>query len=361
MYERAIVEGVLPRLRAANVPALPRGVSKYGSMEPLVSLVIPTSNRRLSLARLLESLIEQTHSNARFEVLVVDDGSTDGTLEYLRSLVVPYPLRVLPQPHRGPAAARNLGAQQSQAALIVFIDDDVVPSPGLIAEHAATHQAIPDAVVVGPMLPPRDWPRPVWVRWEEQKLRRQYDAMLSGRYPCTPRQFYTGNSSLTRARFFEAGGFDPGFKRAEDVELGYRLSRRGARFVFNPRAVVLHYPSRSFAAWCRTPYQYGRNDVRMERDKGHVALQVATREFQTRHPLNCLMTRLCVGRQTLLKAAVCALRSVVHIAGHVRSERTAQLALSGIFNLLYWQGVCDELGGPEPLGRSLAAGASAAE
>ena len=193
-------------------------------MEPLVSIVVPTFNRRSSLKRLLEALAEQTYPHASFEVVVVDDGSTDGSVELGRSLALPYALRVVEQPHDGPAAARNLGVEQARGALILFLDDDVVPLPDLITTHVATHQGNPNSVVVGPMSPPSNWPRPAWIRWEEDKLEVQYRALLAGEYPCTPRQFYTANASLSRGQFLDVGGFDPRFQRAEDVELAFRLA-----------------------------------------------------------------------------------------------------------------------------------------
>ncbi|MGH2355432.1 MAG: hypothetical protein ACRDJN_27810, partial [Chloroflexota bacterium] len=159
-------------------------------------------------------------------------------------------------------------------------------------------------------------------------------------------------------QFLAAGGFDAGYKRAEDVELAYRLRDRGARFIFNPRADVLHYAWRSFAAWARTPYQYGRYDVLMHREKGHEALPCAFVEFHQRHPLTRLMVRLCLGRPPLVQGAVLALRGVAAVADRARANRAATLALSGIFNLLYWQGVSDELGGAAPVWRGIAEGAS---
>jgi GT2 family glycosyltransferase len=248
---------------------------------------------------------------------------------------------------------------RARGPLIVFLDDDVVPGPELLAAHAAAHAADPDAVVIGPMLPPGNWRRPAWIRWEEAKLLAQYQDMLEGRYACTARQFYTGNASLARARFLEVGGFDVSFQRAEDVEFGYRMRDRGARFVFDPRAEVLHYPSRTFAGWCRTPYQYGRYDVIMHRDRGHEALPCALAEFRERHFLNRLLARVCVGRRTLLDAAVLALRGVAQAADQLGAARPATLALSGVFHLLYWQGVCDELGGAQAVWRSMAGSARA--
>ncbi len=324
-------------------------------MKPYVSVVTPTFNRLGSLERLLEALAKQTYPPTDFEVVVVDDGSTDGTVERVRGLALPYPLRILAQPHGGPARARNLGVEQARGTLIVFLDDDVVPFPDLIAAHVAIHEVDPDVVVVGPMSPPRDWSRPAWIRWEEEKLQLQYQAMLEGQYSCTWRQFYTGNASLSRAEFLAAGGFDPEFERAEDVELGYRLAIRGARFVFDPRADVLHYPARSFESWCRTPYQYGYYDVVMHRDKGYTTMFLASQEFYDRNLLNRFAARLCVGRPILLEGAVFGLARLARAAERLGARRVAASTLSGIFNLLYWQGVCDALGGAEHVWRSVAA------
>jgi glycosyltransferase involved in cell wall biosynthesis len=321
--------------------------------------VVPTFNRRESLRRLLDALAAQTYPAADFEVIVVDDGSTDGTNQMLEQLRPPYRLRTLWQANAGPALARNRGVASARGALIVFLDDDVEPLPELLAEHVAAHGDASDLIVIGPMSPPADWPRPAWVRWEEEMLLAQYRAMLAGEYPCTARQFYTGNASLPRARFLEAGGFDGTFRRAEDVELAYRLRDRGARFNFNPRADVKHFASRSFDAWCRTPYQYGRYDVAMGRDKGHEAFSCAVHEFHGRHPLNRLLAWLCVGRQPLATSVVAVLRVVALTASRLGVPRVARFALSATFNLLYWQAVSDELGGRAPTWRAIATAAPA--
>jgi GT2 family glycosyltransferase len=324
-------------------------------LKPVLSIVVPTFNRRATLTRLLDALGQQTVAPGSVEVVVVDDGSTDGTVEMLHAYdsdrVV---VRVAGQPHRGPAAARNLGVELARAELIMFLDDDVVPQPDLVERHIAEHASDRDLVVIGPMRPPLSWPRPAWIRWEEELLQVQYQELAEGKYACTPRQFYTANASLRRERFLAVGGFDSGFKRAEDVELAYRMRDTGARFVFLPHAGVTHYASRSFAAWSKTPYQYGRYDVVMHRDKGHEALWCAATEFERRHALNRAVARLCVGRKPLVKSAVLGLRGVVFVTDRLGARRSAIVALSGIFNVLYWQGAADELGGARALWRLLA-------
>lgn len=327
---------------------------------PIVSVVTPTYNRRDSLHRLLKALAQQTYPAESFEVIVIDDGSTDGTVDSFGCLSLPMHLRVLQQAHEGPAVARNLGVQQAAGQWVLFLDDDVVPHPELIARHVAAQARFPRAVVIGPMLPPSDFARPPWIRWEEEILQAQYADLAAGRYPCTPRQFYTANASLARADFLAAGGFDHQFQRAEDVELAYRLRALGVQFSFDPGAKVAHYAARSFSSWCQTPYRYGRYDVVMGRDKGHEALECAMVEFHQRNILNRWVTRACVGRRPLVQSAVWSLGGVAGLADRLGHWRTARLALSGLFNLLYWQGVYEELGSPGHLWRQVDAKAAAA-
>jgi glycosyltransferase involved in cell wall biosynthesis len=327
---------------------------------PTVSVVVPTYQRRESLTRLLEALGAQSHPLDDFEVIVVDDGSADGTGDYLAAVRPEYEFRHFWQRNSGPGAARNLGVVHARGALVVFFDDDVVPDANAIAAHVAAHRAAPDTVVIGPMLPPRVWPRPSWIRWEEEQLLQQYNAMIAGVYACTPRQLFTANASLERRSFLQAGGFDPTFARAEDVELGYRLRDRGSRFAFEPRAAVVHYPQRTFASWRRTPYQYGRGDVAMHRDKGHQALELAFWEFHRRHPLNRALARLCVGRPLAFAATTLSLRAMVRVTDALSARRVARAALSALFNVLYWQGVADALGSRDDVWRSVASQAGSA-
>jgi GT2 family glycosyltransferase len=313
---------------------------------PSISVVVPTFDRQASLFRLLAALATQSHPPVDIEVVVVDDGSTDGTPARLRGSRFPFTLRTLSQVHAGPAAARNLGVGAASGGLIVFFDDDVVPAADAIERHVAAHHATPDAVVIGPMLPPEDWRRPAWIRWEEQKLLAQYEAMRRGDYPCTPRQLFTANASVSRSRFLESGGFDIGFARAEDVELGYRLEALGLTFVFDPTARVWHFPGRSLASWCAVPRRYGEADVAMCRDKGHRALRLALEEFHGRQALSRWLARSCVGRPVRMQLATSALMGVVSALDGAKLGRAAGPALSALFNLLYWEGVSDSLGGP---------------
>jgi hypothetical protein len=114
--------------------------------------------------------------------------------------------------------------------------------------------------------------------------------------------------------------------------------------VFDARASVMHYASRSLDAWLRIPYQYGRYEVAMHRDKGQETLLLAAIEFHGRNPLTRWLCRLCVGRSFELHAVAFALRAAVVLSDLARLRPLSRVLLSALFNLLYWQGAHDELG-----------------
>ncbi len=312
-----------------------------------VSVVIPTYNRLMRLKQVLSALAEQSYPLADFEVIVVSDGSSDGTHEYVNHLVMPYRLALVTQANQGPATARNTGIAHSSGEYILFIDDDVVPAAQLIAEHMALHeQAGADVVVLGPMLTPDDFRMSPWVRWEQAMLMKQYQSMQKGRWQPSPRQFYTGNTSLARRHLNASGGFDPAFRRAEDVELAYRLASHNLRFVFHPAAVGYHYAERSFRSWIETPYTYGRNEVIFARDKQQMWLLPAVyEEFHHRHPIVRALVRVCLDRRSISKGVVAWLRVLGQQSDRFGIERMVEMTHSGMFNLRYYQGIADELGG----------------
>jgi GT2 family glycosyltransferase len=313
---------------------------------PELSVVLPTFNRLSQLKRVLAALERQTFPADRFEVVVVADGCTDGTNEYLRSLRTPFELVLSSQDNQGVAMARNRGVAHARADLILFLDDDVVPVPEWIAEHMQVLRQDDQVVVLGPMLPPPDVKLAPWVRWEERMLEKQYQDMIEGRWQPTARQFYTGNTSLAKRHIVAAGGFDPRFHRAEDVELAYRLKDLGLRFVFNPKAVGYHYAERSFESWLKIPYAYGRYDVVITRAKGQDwLLPTVLREFRGRSPLIRALTRLCLDRPRLSRVTITLLKQAVLLGDRLGVEALPRYACSGIFNLRHYQGIADELGG----------------
>jgi glycosyltransferase involved in cell wall biosynthesis len=312
-----------------------------------VSIIIPTYNRCAQLKRVLQALEAQDFPLNTFEVIVVSDGSTDGTAEFLTTVATPLQLRPVLQNNRGVAAARNRGIAEARGALVLFIDDDVVPTPGFIMEHVDRHIAAgANAVVLGPMLTPPDFQMTPWVAWEQTMLTKQYDALAQGLWEPTARQFYTGNSSLARRHLQAVGGFDPTYRRAEDVELAYRLESQGLRFLFNFQAVGYHYAERSFASWFQIPYAYGKNDVIFTQQNGRGwLLPVIWREYMTRNRLVRLLTQTCLDRPLISRMAMAMLKQSAIWSYKAGLKRVSYAACSGLFNLRYYQGVADQLGG----------------
>lgn len=208
-----------------------------------VTVVIPTRDRRELLRQTLRGLAEQSGS-ARFEVIVIDDGSCDGSPEAVRELAAhaALDLRLLEQPSQGPAAARNRALAAARAPVCLFLNDDTWPRPDLVERHARFHRdrPEPEAALLGNVaLPPEPPPTP-FMRWlADQHFDFQRiadpDDVRGGR-------FYTSNVSAKTDLLRAAGGFGEGFPGAahEDIELGLRLEKRGMRLRYDPAAVVEH-------------------------------------------------------------------------------------------------------------------------
>ncbi|HEV2236546.1 MAG TPA: glycosyltransferase [Ktedonobacterales bacterium] len=308
---------------------------------------MPTHGRRASLLRVLRALARQTAPANTFEVVVICDGDVDSSVAACRELApeLPYPLRVLEQANQGPAAARNRGVVAATAPLIIFLDDDVVPAPELIATHLAAQAGQERRVTLGPLLPPADMRLNAWGEWEERTLLRQYAAMEAGQWQPTYRQFYTGNASARKGQLIAAGGFDPRYRRAEDVELALRLADAGAEYVFLPRARGWHYVHRTFAAWLKMPDAYGRADAAMAAAGRPELLTIIAQEFPTRNRLVRQLVWVCVGRPRLMAPLMTALGCLTQAASLLRLRPPGRALCSLDFNLRYYAGLAAALGG----------------
>jgi glycosyltransferase involved in cell wall biosynthesis len=204
------------------------------------SIVIPTYNRQPILEKCLLALEhQQLSSNSAimgYEVVLVDDGSTDGTLEWLESHKEEFPpVRSHSQDHMGPAAARNLGVEKATGDTIIFIDSDLVVTEQFLQAHA-------DALVQGEK------------QLGSNKLFTygavintcNFDNPTSEPYKITDfsaAYFATGNVAIARNWLEQAGLFDTRFQLYgwEDLELGVRLKQLGLKLIKCPEAVGYHW------------------------------------------------------------------------------------------------------------------------
>jgi glycosyltransferase involved in cell wall biosynthesis len=250
-----------------------------------VSVVIPTHNRRAILARVLEGYARQSLVEALAELLVVDDGSTDGTetLVAEHSLHSTVPIRYFRQDSRGPAAARNLGIKAARGSLILLADDDIIPMSNLIAEHIAwhdRHSGEPIAVLGHVEWAPEVHPTPFMEWLGKDGAYFQYARLAKGASPDF-RSFYSCNLSIG-ADFLKANGvFDEDFRNAawEDIELGYRLQRRGLKILYNPNAIGFHHKYASFAdARCRAEMAAAAYEIFEMKEAGIYLKELERRE-----------------------------------------------------------------------------------
>jgi glycosyltransferase involved in cell wall biosynthesis len=312
---------------------------------PEISLVIPTYNRRDRLARVLAALHQQTLGPERFEVVVVDDGSSDGTSDWLATQSPPFSLRTLRLDNGGPARARNAGIQAASAELILFIDDDVEPTPRLIEEHLATHRAeANDVVVMGPLASLPSYAQP-WVAWEQAKVEAQYQAMTRGDWAPTFRQFWTGNASVAKKHLLAAGLFDPSYLRAEDVELGLRLHELGLQFRFNANARGLHHAERSLKSWEGMHQSYGRHEVAIFGKMGEAELLgILGGNWRRLRPVTRWLVRSCLDHPSRRDAAQLLLRSHLRLAERIPLPLFSNQVCSLLAGLIYWQASAETLG-----------------
>jgi glycosyltransferase involved in cell wall biosynthesis len=213
------------------------------SVAPEISVVIPTWNRRELLAEVLAALEFQAEAPP-FEVIVVDDGSTDGTSDWLHSRKNRLALRVLGQENRGPAAARNTGVAVASGRWVAFLGDDTVPSPGWLATHRNVHRRHGDDPRVG-VIGYTGWHRRMrlnpFLRYiNDYGLQFGY-ALIRDQAEVPFNFFYTSNLSLAREMLL-AEPFDLRFPYAawEDIEVAYRLKRRGFQLFYEQAARVAH-------------------------------------------------------------------------------------------------------------------------
>ena len=209
-----------------------------------ISVVIPTYNRRDVLSRTLPTIFHQDIPADKYEVVVVVDGSTDGTAAMLRGLETRCTLRVIEQANRGQAAARNAGLQAARGEIVLFLDDDILCSPSLLRDHLASRDGVEALCVYGPVVPAaeNDLPssRARLKRSRSDEVRRhapQTDPPL----PDGEDAWATPNLSAPRSLLLAAGGYDERYGRSrEDLDLVLRLRKMGAQFRFQSSAVGSH-------------------------------------------------------------------------------------------------------------------------
>lgn len=232
---------------------------------PTISVIIPTHNRRMLLRLVLDALANQTFPVDQFEVVVVLDGCEDGCQEMLREYSAPFNLQIIEQELKGPSAARNQGARLANSELLIFLDDDIEPTPGFIQAHVDAHQGSPAKVVIG-YSPPALAVQKNYFSLELQGWwEKMFQAMNQPGHRFKFTDMLSGNFSIPREVFLSIGGFSLEFKVHEDYELGARLILAGIPFAFKQDALAVHHERSDIKTSLFRKYQEGICDISLGR------------------------------------------------------------------------------------------------
>jgi len=200
-----------------------------------VSIVIPTYNRKEVLKRCLELLFNQTYPKDKYEIILVDDGSTDGTDKMVFSLKPSCKLVYIRQKRKGPHIARNQGIKKAKGDIVLFVDSDILAPPNFILEHVKFHKIYGEKTIVSGPTVRTDNLMDDFSDIKKRIKKKKFD--LSGP------SFITSNLSVRREHLIKIGGFDEDFQGLgwHDWDLGLRLTKLGLSAKRNLNAIVYHY------------------------------------------------------------------------------------------------------------------------
>lgn len=314
---------------------------------PALTVVIATYQRRRLVMTALDALARQDAADP-LEVVVVVDGSTDGTGQAVRDEQWPFALQILEQPNRGPAAARNRGVEAARGEIVLFLDDDMEADPALVRAHIDAHRTGAE-VVVGAMPLHPDSPRNILSedvgRWADQLAER---CSRPG-YRLGPDDVFGGHLSIGRDLFHRLGGFDQRFTSGgrfgnEDIDLAHRIFALGCRVVFRPDAISYQRFEITAAEDLRRWEEVGSADMALARL--HPDLHPSLRAASLRQPPRTVLARAAVAAPNLVAALAAPARwlAVALVDRGTRDPLTKRL-FARLHALAYWLGVARS-GGP---------------
>lgn len=261
--------------RVAEDVALIAALESSGAADhevPSLTVSIATYQRPFELLESVEAFARQQLPRGSFEVTVIES-SDDGTAARLAATEFAVPLLAIDAPGQSLAAARNTGLAASRGELVLFVNDDTIPSPDLIERHLEAHAAQPEDVsVIGVFAQPPEALDNSLMRVLEDSSRVFAFAEMKAGERYDGFKFWTCNVSVSRARVASVGGFDESFGNygCEDTDLGFRLEAAGLDVVYEPRAHAWHRHVLDLDDLKRRQRQVARNYVRLVRKHPHV-------------------------------------------------------------------------------------------
>lgn len=289
-------------------------------MPPAFSIIVPTFNRPDLLERCLAGLAALDYPRARYEVIVVNDGGVEPPAAMVAGFARQLSLRVLSQPNKGPAAARNFAAANAAGEWLALIDDDCVPDRDWLAALETRLASDPGCVAGGDVL--NGLPHDIYAEASQQLFAFLYDYYHVSQSRKSQRPFMTTNNlALARRVFDRVGGLDERMRLGEDRDLCVRLAATGAALVFVPEARVHHFRALSAGGFWRQHVGYGTGAYAYHlllRERGQDTLRPEPWGFywrMLRHP----WTRASGWKAARLSALI-ALSQVANVCGFLTAH-----------------------------------------
>ncbi|HZR84534.1 MAG TPA: glycosyltransferase [Candidatus Binatia bacterium] len=242
---------------------------------PAFSIIIPTYDRPVELARCLASLATLVCPRRGFEVIVVDDGGSMAAADVAAPFRSALDLTVLRVAHSGAARARNVGAEHARGGYLAFTDDDCMTDVGWLLALESRAKEAPGSLIGGRTL--NALPANACSALSHLVLENVYAHY--NRDPDDARFFASNNLAAPTEDFRDLGGFDPAFRTAEDRDLCDRWRERGRRLVYAADAVVHHAHDLTIAGLWRQHFGYGRGAYRFHSVRGRWARFRIDRRF----------------------------------------------------------------------------------
>ena len=313
-------------------------------MAPRASIVVPTHQRRASVLRLLDALHAQSAPPDAFEVVVAVDGSEDGTREALAQYGAHFPLRAVWKPQGGRASACNAGARAAEGEIVVFLDDDMEPTPGFVAAHLAAHRDGQPVGVVGAAPIVESPGAPAIVAYRARGFAEKMEGLAANADNLAFNDVYTGNFSIRRDVLLAAGGYDEAFRLYgyEDYELALRLRRAGVRFAFDQAAVARQHYTKSLRSLAADTAASGQTAVLFARKHPEMLPSMylgsfAQRRYRERAVLRALLA-LSHADRGFPERAIAFLERLERRSGS-EGSRALFVCYDRVFDLVYWLGV----------------------
>jgi hypothetical protein len=281
------------------------------SSTPSVSVIIPVYNGAHTIAACLESMLNQAYPSDAYEVIVVENGSTDNT----SAIVQRYPVHLLHSEERGPAPARNLGIVKSEADIVALTDADCIADPDWLSELVEPYADPQIGGVGGAILAYAHPDRTIVEMFSDENA--PLVNFISGEDEFLP-HLYTANASYRRRLLSEVGGFNPNLVTGEDVDISWRVQlQTGARLRYVPQAIVHHHHRSTRIGLARQYRQYGFGEILLDTMHGHHPGYPRSRGYQVQriigqmaalpgYALSVILSqvRLATGRATPYQAAL---------------------------------------------------------